>query len=285
MPSIIDSICQIQTFVNAYLDKHPSQAQWRRSNNDQPLFTDTEVITLGLLQSVLGVASLKQTYRLVASNWRGAFPHLCTYARWLARLQALSSLIGHLIEEAIRHHDLPGCLYLLDSKPIPICKPIRHGRVRLLRPEGAYFGKSSTGWFFGFKLHTLVHHTGAILYAMLTPANCADKDPDVLQTLLPLAAGGVVLVDLGYRDKELLAQIEHDYEVTVINPAQAGEKRALISSLRERVETTFSGLWHRFVDRVFSRSFTGLWSAILLKMLHYNLTIAGKIQESTCLNP
>ena len=64
----------------------------------------------------------------------------------------------------------------------------------------------------------------------------------------------------------------------MIDPKQAGEKRALISSLRERIETTNSGLWSRFVDRVFSRSFAGLWSVIKLKMLHYNLCQVGMLQ-------
>jgi transposase len=278
MSSIIDNLTQIYGFVTDFTDTHPNLANWRRSHNNRPAFTDAEVLTIALMQSVLGVATLKQTYRLVADNGRGLFPYLCSYAQWLSRLHALSALTGHLIAEAIRTHDLPGCLYLLDSKPIPVCKPIRHGRVRLLREDGAYFGKSSTGGYFGFKLHTLVHHTGAILYAMLTPANCPDKDADVLGTLLALAAGGVVLVDLGYRDQALLAQIEQEYDVMTINPAQAGTRRALISSLRERVETTFSGLWNRFVDRVFSRSWQGLWSAILLKMLHYNLCLAGRLQ-------
>jgi len=278
MCSINDSLVEVYAFVDDFLVAHPTLSGWRRSPNSHPAFTDAEVITLGLMQNVLGVATLKQTYRLIANNWRSAFPHLCCYARWLTRLQALTPLMGRLIQEAIRHHNLPGCLYLLDSKPIPVCKPIRHGRVRLLREEGAYFGKNSVGWFFGFKLHTLVHHTGAILYAMLTPANCSDKDADVLQTLLPLAAGGAVLVDLGYQDKELLAQIEREYDVQAINPSQAGARRALISSLRERIETTFSGLWSRFVDRVFSRSWIGLWVAVLLKMLHYNLTLAGTIR-------
>lgn len=278
MSSIIDSLADVYGFVTDFEASHPTLTRWRRSNNNRPLFTDAEVITIALMQHVLGVATLKQTYRLIANNWSGAFPHLCSYAQWLSRLHALSAVVGHLIAEAIREHKMPGCLYLLDSKPIPVCKPIRHGRVRLLRQDGAYFGKSSTGWFFGFKLHTLVHHSGAILHAMLTPANCADKDADVLSTLLPLAAGGAVLVDLGYRDKELLAQIEADYDVIAINPAQAGEKRAMISSLRERIETTFSGLWNRFVDRVFSRSWQGLWSSVLIAMLHYNLCLAGKIQ-------
>jgi hypothetical protein len=45
--------------------------------------------------------------------------------------------------------------------------------------------------------------------------------------------------------------------------------------VRERIETVFSGLWARFIDRVFSRSWEGLWSTLKLKMLHYNLCLAG----------
>src|SRR5690242_19971425 len=122
MCSIIDSLIQVYAFVDEFLTAHPTLSGWRRSHNCHPAFTDAEVITIALMQNVLGVATLKQTYRLIANNWSGAFPRLCCYARWLARLEALAPLIGHLIEEAIRHHDLPGCLYLLDSKPIPVCK-------------------------------------------------------------------------------------------------------------------------------------------------------------------
>ena len=41
--------------------------------------------------------------------------------------------------------------------------------------------------------------------------------------------------------------------------------------MRVRVETRSSSLWNRFVDRAFSRSFPGLWSAIRLKILRFNL--------------
>ena len=275
MSSIVDSLTEIYVFVADYLAEHPNRAGWRRSNNGEPAFTDAEVITIGLMQSVLRVATLKQTYRLIANNWHACFPKLCSYAQFVSRLHALSAVVGYLMLEAISRHKMPGCLYLLDSKPIPVCKPIRHGRVRLLRQEGAYFGKSSTGWFFGFKLHLLVHHSGAILYALLTPGNCADKDSDVLHTLLCFGAGGAVLCDMGYQDSDLRAEIEAAYGLITIDPKQAGQKRALISSLRERIETTNSGLWNRFVDRVFSRSFAGLWSVIKLKMLHFNLCQAG----------
>ena len=87
----------------------------------------------------------------------------------------------------------------------------------------------------------------------------------------------MVLCDMGYQDKELRAQLEAEYGLLLIDPKQAGEKRALICSLREPIETTNSGLWNRFVDRVFSRSFAGLWSAVKLKMFHYNLCQAGML--------
>jgi hypothetical protein len=49
---------------------------------------------------------------------------------------------------------------------------------------------------------------------------------------------------------------------------------AICTRIPERVETTFSQLWGRFVDRVFSRSWAGLWTTVKLKLLHYNLAHA-----------
>lgn len=273
MASIIDQMTSLYVFTDDFLKAHPAQAHWRRSPNATPRFSDAEVLTVALMQGCLGVATLKQTYQVIAGTYRDAFPHLPSYAQWLARLHALSPVIGMLIQEALL--PLPSALYLMDSKPIPVCKPLRHGRVRLLREEGAYFGKSTSGWFFGFKLHLLIHHRGAILAAVLTPANWADRD---VALALGLAVdGGIALADLGYRSAELADRLAEEADLMLLTPAEAGERRALICSLRERIETSFSQLWSRFVDRVFSRSFAGLWSTIKLKMLHYNLCHAGLI--------
>ena len=134
----------------------PHLSDWRRSNNRRPAFTDTEVITIALMQGCLGVSTLKDAYRIVAENFRFLFPHLCSYERWIVRLHQLTPLIGHLIRAALKDAELFDTLYLMDSKPIPMCKPVRHGRVRLLSDEGAAFGKNSVGWFYGFKLHLVV---------------------------------------------------------------------------------------------------------------------------------
>lgn len=278
MASIIDQMTAVYVFVDDYLQAHPGQTQWRRSNHHAPVFTDAEVITVALLQGCLGVATLTQTYQFVAANCRGAFPHLCSYSQWLARLHSLSGVLGQLLQAAGRRAALEGPVYLLDSKPIPLCKPIRHGRVRLLREDGAYFGKTSTGWFFGFKAHVLVHASGVILAVILTPGNWADVT--VAPALALSVAGGIGLADLAYQGADWAQVLAEEAQLLLLTPASVAKdsrERALISSIRERIETTFSALWGRFIDRVLSRSWEGLWSTIKLKMLHYNLCQAGLI--------
>ena len=123
--------------------------------------------------------------------------------------------------------------------------------------------------------------------------------------------GGMGLGDLGYRGRELARRLADEAQLlppapvprapepqapaatssTAAPPAVATAKPtegidsgaadkyrlALISGLRQRVETSFSGLWTRFIDRVYARSWDGLWNAIKLKLLHYNLCQAGLI--------
>jgi hypothetical protein len=273
MASITDQMTTLYCFCDDFLKAHPSQAAWRRSNHRAPGFTDAEVITIGLMQGCLGVATLKQTYLLIARNFRHLVPKLPSYAQWLSRLHNLAALVGRLVSKATL--PLDDNLFLMDSKPIPLCKPIRHGRVRLLRDEDAYWGKNKAGWYFGFKLHVVAHHSGVILCAFLTPGNWDDRN--VAAALAEVLDGGILLADLGYQDaQELEPLLWEELGLLLITPAHAPkEQRALISSVRERIETTFSGLWSRFVDRVFSRSWHGLWNTIKLKMLHYNLCQTG----------
>ena len=273
MATIIDQMTEIYCFVDDYLKAHSGLAHWRRSPNQQPLFTDAEVITIALMQGCFGVATLKKAYLLTAFNQGLAFPMLCSYKQWIARLHALSDITGHLCESARNCDGFEVNLSIYDSKPIPVCCPIRHGRVRLLREEGAYFGKTSKGWFFGFKLHASININGHFIGGLLTSGNTGDREAAL--ALAHMADGGVALADYGYRGKNIAQELADESETLLITTFDAGEKRALISSLRERVETFFSQLWSMFVDQVYSRSWQGLWSTIKLKLLNYNLRHSG----------
>lgn len=273
MATIMDQATAIYVFVDDYLKAHPDIAGWRDSPNDLPAFSDAEVLTLGLMQGCLGVATLKQTYDLMIDNYGSAFPQHCGYKQWIERLHALSAVIGHLFQAS--RNDSACHFYLIDSKPIAICKPIRHGRVRLLREEGAYWGKSSTGWFFGFKLHVLFNFSGSVESLVLTPGNIDDRDPGL--ALAWAVEGGIAVADWGYNGRELADLLAEEADLLLITPDVAGLHRPLLSSLREAIETLFSQLWNKFIDRVFSRSWRGLWNTLKLKVLHYNLSQLGVI--------
>jgi len=278
MVPIVDQMIERYLFVSEYLRDHPQLAQWRGSNNDEPAFTDAEVITIGLMQGCLGVDTLKKTYNIMAANFGEWFPRLVSYKQWLARLHALSEVIGRLVWASVQvtGHDLR--LYVFDSKPIPVCKPIRHGRVRLLREDGAYFGKTKAGWFFGFKLHVVIHISGVVLDAVLTPGHWADGR--VAARLSTAIAGGVGLGDTHYGGQPVQTELAEEADLLVITPGTAGKRhKKLISQVRERIETVFSDLWRAFVDRVFSRSWNGLWNTLKLKLLEYNLCHQGMVSH------
>lgn len=46
MCSIEQQMTEIYCFVDDFLKAHPRRAQWRRSPNRRPRFTDSEVITI-----------------------------------------------------------------------------------------------------------------------------------------------------------------------------------------------------------------------------------------------
>ena len=273
MSSIEDQLTKLYVFIDDFLTTHPVLSHSRRSPHAAPAFTDAEVLTIALLQGGLGVASLKQTYRLIAHNYRSAFPRLCSYQQWMARLQMLTAPIGALLSATMQLPNGSAAFYLVDAKPLPVCHRLRHGRVRLLREDGAYWGKTSKGWFFGFKLHVLRHIEGRIVNLVLTPGNWDDRAP--VLALLDGVDGGITLGDLGYRGKQRVEEWAEEADMFVLTRADAPEKKCLLAQVRQAIETSFSQLWYRFLDRIFSRSWRGLWNTVQLKVLHYNLRHVG----------
>jgi hypothetical protein len=87
--------------------------------------------------------------------------------------------------------------------------------------------------------------------------------------------GGIILGDLGYRSAPCAARLAEEAQMLLLTPAQVPMHKFLLSHIRQGIETTFSQVWRKFVDRVFSRSWHGLWNTPQLKVLFYNLVHAG----------
>jgi transposase len=277
MFSIKEQLTILYVTVADFFDHHPALAEWRESNNSRPAFTDAEVLTIALMQSYFRTDTLSRTFLLVRANDPQAFPCCCSYKQWLARLNRLSQTVGALLGELAERDVEATQFYLLDSEPVPVCHPIRHCRVRSLREDGASFGKSSKGWFFGFKLHLLVTARGLIINAILTPGNWDDRAA-ATALVQQVDSGSCYVGDRGYRRPLWQDELLEEDGILLLTRAEADkEQQALLCSVRARVETTFSQLWARFATRVFSRSWQGLWTALLLKMVDYSLCHAGII--------
>jgi IS5 family transposase len=286
MVNILDGLTHLYVFVDDVLKQSPHLANWRRSSNSRPKFSDAEVITIGLLQPLLGLSSLKHAHQLVYHNYRSCFPQVCAYPQWIRRLQMLSPILAKLFAvvayESLRQDSQP--LYVIDSKPLPVVSRIRIASARLLRDDGASFGKTSAGWFFGFKLHVLEHQpSGVIVDAMLTPAGMNDRFG--LSMCERVAGGSYLIADEGYNGHRVFDALVKDWGVVRVLPSdksgvtEPGTKRRFrftqISALRQRVETTFSQLWRKHIDRISSRSWLGLWVKTLLNLVFYNIRQAA----------
>ncbi|MBK7526466.1 MAG: transposase [Sphingobacteriales bacterium] len=87
-------------------------------------------------------------------------------------------------------------IYYIDAKALPVCDMLRAKQHKVFA-QTASKGKSSMGWFFGFKLHLIVNHKGQIVDFALTTGQVADNSKDLLNKLLEKISG-TLFGDIGY---------------------------------------------------------------------------------------
>jgi Transposase DDE domain len=129
---------------------------------------------------------------------RGEFPHLVSYARFVALLPTM--MIPLLAYLQSRYGACTGISFI-DSTSLEVCDPKRIHQHRVFALD-ARRGKSSMGWFFGFKLHLAVNDRGELLACCLTPGNVDDRTP-VPQMVKRLR--GKLIGDRGYISAPLTA--------------------------------------------------------------------------------
>jgi len=64
----------------------------------------------------------------------------------------------------------------VDSTGLAVCKNKRIERNKVFKGI-AKRGKTTMGWFYGFKLHLIINHKGELLSFIVTPGNVDDRKP------------------------------------------------------------------------------------------------------------
>ncbi len=99
--------------------------------------------------------------------------------------------------------DNPTGISYIDSTKIAVCGNKRISRHRVFADSGK-IGKSSMGWFFGFKLHLLINERGGLLAVKVTAGNVGDRVP------VPAMTSGIMgelFGDKGYISKALFSKL------------------------------------------------------------------------------
>ncbi len=101
------------------------------------------------------------------------FPHLVSYQRFVALIPSVwVALLAYLQS---RYGACTGISFI-DSTALHVCDPKRISQHRVFAAD-AKRGKTSMGWFYGFKLHLAVNDRGDLLACCLTPGNVDDRTP------------------------------------------------------------------------------------------------------------
>jgi hypothetical protein len=101
------------------------------------------------------------------------FPHLVSYPRFIALIPGV--LVPMLAYLQSRFGACTGISFI-DATSLPVCDPKRISGHRVFAAD-ARRGKTSMGWFYGFKLHLAVNDRGELLACCLTPGNIDDRTP------------------------------------------------------------------------------------------------------------
>ena len=99
--------------------------------------------------------------------------------------------------------------YFMDSTKLPVCFITRAHSHKVFRGDAAK-GKTSTGWFFGLKLHLIINNLGELVHFYLSSGNKSDSDAFILFTMTKNLFG-MFYTDAGYQmneEKRLLLELD-----------------------------------------------------------------------------
>ena len=164
----IDEFCKVfEPVWNSHL-----LARELKSRNRQRSLSLSEVITILILFHSSGYRNFKQFYlAFVCRHLRAEFPHLVSYNRFVEfERDALVPLAAYM---QTRRGRCTGISFV-DSTKLAVCQNLRIPQHRQFA-DTARRGKTSTGWFYGFKLHLSVDECGELLSWFITPGNCDDR--------------------------------------------------------------------------------------------------------------
>lgn len=189
------------------------------------IMSQSEVITIAIIFQLSGFRTFKHFYIFYVKNHiKQEFPNTVSYNRFTELMQQ-SLMAMTLFLKTCCLGECSGISFI-DSTPVRVCKNKRIHNHKVFKGI-ATTGRSTMGWFHGFKLHIIINDKGEILNFTITQANVDDRQPLKQERFLDKIYGKL-FADKGYIGKELMQMLFVD-GVHLITSVRNNMKNSLMS--------------------------------------------------------
>ena len=273
------TLVRIYLFVCRHYRGRLAATARRQSNNNQPDFTDEEVLTIYLFGLFEKRDTISEIHKYAEDHFSDWFPDLPSYQSYNRRLNRLSAVFSPLIEKALQQIEGEGArktiLRIADSIPIILANGQRASRAEIASERLADVGYCSSKdiFYHGAKLHVVAERRSDKLpfpkRVGLTPAS--ENDLKALRRVLPTIENGIICGDKAYCDEPLKERLAEDQNLDLLTPVKKDKGQEVLSAadrlysesvsrLRQPIESLFNWIDEKtdLQDASKVRSYQGL---------------------------
>jgi len=256
----------------------PGRAPARPTVGITPRITDAELVTLAVMQALLGRTSEARWLRFAHAQLRHLFPYLPQQPGYNKRLRRLADTLRWLIGVLARDtHLWTDDVWVVDSTPVE-CARSREAAHRSELAGWAEYGycASHSRYFWGLRLHLLCTLQGLPVGFAVSGAKADEREVllGILEADPALTAGRsgqTVIADRHYYGRQFEATL-NGHGITLLRPARAGEPprpgAPLFKPLRQVIESindTFKGQLD--LEHHGGHTPLGVWVRVLQRVL------------------
>lgn len=203
MENLIELFCAVDDFLKVFSPEWNKRliAGGDRKRLREGRLSPSEIITILILFHESHYRDFKHFYLLsVCRELKKYFPNVLSYNRFVAVIPSIFVPLCAYLQS--RKQTSQGISFV-DSTTIIVCSNKRTYSHKVFE-EFASMGKSTKGWFYGFKLHLICDHNGELIGCNITPGNVDDRVP---VPVLAKDLTGKLFGDKGYISQSLFEKL------------------------------------------------------------------------------
>jgi hypothetical protein len=221
---VTEIFCLVDEFCKEYSELVDKSLIGNKSKRPS-IMSQSEIITIAIIFQLSGFRTFKHFYVFyVKTHMKDDFPVTVSYNRFTELMQQ-NLMAMTLFLKTCCLGDCTGISFI-DSTPVRVCKNKRIYNHKVFKGI-ATTGKSTMGWFHGFKLHIIINDKGEILNFTITQANVDDRQPLKQERFLDKIYGKL-FADKGYIGKSLMQMLFID-GVQLITSIKNNMKNSLMT--------------------------------------------------------